>query len=116
MRTEWVGERVQVGPLTYRITDDPREWEADHIELSGHYGYTDHRRGLIFIDAGEASSSMVPVILLHELMHAAAFAAGQLDNRKRREEDWVVLVAPVLVSILRDNPGLDAFLKSGGSA
>lgn len=108
-------ERVQVGPLTYRITTDPREWEDADVDLRGHYGYTDHRRGLIFVDAGEASESMVPVILLHEIMHAAAFAAGQLDSRKRREEDWVVMVAPVLVSVLRDNPGLDAFLKSGGA-
>lgn len=99
---------VRVGPLTYRITDSADEW-ADR-DLSSEYGYADHRRGLIYVDTDGASTSMAPVILLHEVMHAAAFAAGQLDNRKRREEDWVVMVAPMLLDALLRSPDFTAFL------
>jgi hypothetical protein len=105
-------KEIKVGPLVYRVTSDPREWQDDDIDLRDKYGYTDHRRGLIFVDAGEASPSMCPVILLHEVMHAAAFAAGQLDNRKRKEEAWVEMVAPLVVAALRESPGLLEFIAN----
>lgn len=75
------------------------------------YGYTDHKAGLI-LTYPETSEAMRRTVLLHELMHAAAFAAGQLDNRKRSEEDWVASVAPMLLDALQRSPELTAYLTT----
>lgn len=102
-------ETATLGPFTYRITLDPDEWEISNQNPGQNYGYTDHERGVIILH-GRTTDSMRRVVLLHELMHAAAFAAGQVDNRKRREEDWVVMVAPMLLDALRRSPELTAYL------
>lgn len=102
-------QQATLGPFLYRITLDPDEWELSNPDPGANYGYTDHERGVIILHA-RTTDSMRRVVLLHELMHAAAFAAGQVDNRKRREEDWVVMVAPMLLDALRRSPELTAYL------
>jgi hypothetical protein len=98
-----------LGPFEYRITTSRKDWGEHSPEPDVLYGYTSHRLGLILI-CPDSSPAMRRTILLHELMHAAAFAAGQLDNRKRREEDWVSMVAPMLLDALRRSPDLTGFL------
>lgn len=104
--------RAVLGPFVYRITTDPDEWAASDKDPAQHYGYTDHERGVIIVHE-RTTDSMRRVVLLHELMHAAAFAGGQLDNSKRREEQWVVGVAPMLLDALRRSPELTAYLLDG---
>lgn len=94
--------RAQLGPFRYRITMDPDEWTASGVDMDHHYGYTDHRRGVIIIHH-ETTDDMRRVVLLHELMHAAAFAAGCRFQTKQTEEKWVGMTAPML---------LDGLLKS----
>lgn len=98
-----------LGPFDYRITASEKKWRRHSPEPDVLYGYTDHRRGLILV-CPETSEAMRRTVLLHELMHAATFAAGQLDNRKRSEEDWVAMVAPMLLDALRRSPELSAYL------
>lgn len=100
---------ARLGPFSYRITSKPKEWARSGVDPERHYGYTDHQRGVIIVHAA-ASPAMQRTVLLHELMHAAAFAGGQLDNRKRREEDWVAMVAPMLLDALQRSPELSNFL------
>lgn len=102
-------DAVTLGPFRYRVSTDPAEWDASKENPDGGYGHTDHRRGVILIHE-DASDDMRRVVLLHELMHAAAFAAGQVDNRKRKEEDWVAMVAPMLLDALQRSPELVAYL------
>lgn len=101
-----------LGPFDYRLTDDEQEWRDHCPEPDALYGYTDHRRGLILV-CPDASLAMRRTVLLHELMHAAALAAGQLDDRKRCEEDWVAMVAPMLLDALRRSPALVRYLTAG---
>lgn len=98
-----------LGPFIYRVTTDADEWTASDVDPGQNYGYTDHERGVIIVHE-RTTDSMRRVVLLHELLHAAAFAAGQVDQRKRREEDWVVMVAPMLLDALRRSPELTAYL------
>lgn len=103
---------ASLGPFDYRISDDDTEWRDICPEPDVLYGYTDHRRGLILV-CPYTSLAMRRTVLLHELMHAAAFAAGQLDNRERNEEDWVAMVAPMLLDALRRSPSLTRYLIDG---
>lgn len=100
---------ANLGPFTYRLTAKRKEWERHCPDPDVLYGYTNHRLELILV-CPETSPAMRRTVLLHELMHAAAFAAGQLDNRKRREEDWVAMVAPMLLDALRRSPALARYL------
>lgn len=101
---------VRCGPFTYRVSDKPIPWdEHGPDDKSAHWGYTNHERGWILIHPN-TTCSMRRVVLLHELMHAAAFAAGQTDTRKRREEAWVSMAAPMLLDALQRSPGLATYL------
>ena len=55
--------------------------------------------------------TLARVTLLHELLHACAFASGVLDTRKRPEEAWVSMVAPMLLDSLARSDGLMEFLS-----
>lgn len=100
-----------LGPFAYRITASRKQWNKHSPEPDVLYGYTCHKRGLILI-CPDTAPAMRRTVLLHELMHAAAFAAGQLDNEKRREEDWVAMIAPMLLDSLRRSPNLAAYLTA----
>jgi Zn-dependent peptidase ImmA (M78 family) len=102
--------KITVGPLAYDLTTYGDAWvEHPKAEPAEMYGYTDHERGQILIHPN-TTPQMRKVTTLHEVMHSVAFAAGQLDNRKRSEEDWVVMVAPLLLDTLKRNPALAAYL------
>lgn len=98
-----------LGPFEYQITADLDEWETSGADPGDLYGHCDHQRGVILVHPS-TSEAMKRVVLLHELMHAAVFCAGQIDTRKRREEEWVVMTAPMLLDALRRSPKLAAYL------
>lgn len=100
---------VHLGPFQYRASWSKKDWKQYCPEPNALFGYTHHRRGLILVQP-DTSETMRRTVLLHELMHAAAFAAGHIDNRKRTEEAWVVMVAPLLLDALRRSPDLAAYL------
>lgn len=104
---------AKLGPFEYRITIKRKDWERHSPEPDALYGYTCHRRGLILI-CPDTSPTMRRTVLLHELMHAAAFASGAVDDRERKEEDWVLSVAPMLLDALRRSPDLTTFLMQDG--
>lgn len=96
---------IHLGPFRYVITIDPGEWEASGQDPADQYGYTDHERGAILIHPNVVDE-MRRVVLIHELMHAAAFASGLIHNRKLREEEWVLSTAPLLLDALLRSPRL----------
>lgn len=100
---------AHLGPFCYRITSDNEEWSLSDVDPAQNYGYTDHERGVIILHAS-TTDAMRRVVLLHELMHAAAFCAGQIDKRKRKEEDWVVMTAPMLLDALQRSPDVTRYL------
>lgn len=102
---------ARIGPLRYRISTKASEWVASEQNPEALYGYTDHERGTIVLHKHTAPA-MRRVVLLHELLHATAFTAGQIHNKKRTEEEWVVMVAPMLLDALRRSPEVVAFLLS----
>lgn len=108
--TKPLPEVAHLGPFTYRITDSAEDWLALRADQgNGLWGYTDHEAGTITLQP-DVNDSLKRVILLHELLHACAFAGGQLDQRKRKEEHWVVTTAPLLMDAMQRSPGLAKYL------
>lgn len=105
--------RLRIGPLAYDVTDEVEAFHRHGINPNEHFGYTHHETATILIHPSTAPQ-MRRITLLHEVMHAVAFAAGAIDTRKRKEEAWVVMVSPMLVVTLRANPELVAFLLDDG--
>jgi hypothetical protein len=100
---------VHLGPFTYRVSDKLRDWKRAGESVETHWGYTLHAESLILI-APKMNAAMQRTVLLHEVLHAAAFCGGQLDAKKRPEEDWVSMAAPMLLDALASTPGLASFL------
>ena len=99
-----------LGPLTYAISSKRRDWRnLAPGDIDGHWGMTVHAAGAILLNP-DSNPDLLRVTLLHELLHAAAFAGGQLTDRKRTEEEWVALVAPQLLDALTRSPGLIEYL------
>lgn len=100
---------VKLGPFTYRVTSKARDWKKLDRDMDSHWGYTDHGSATILMRP-DLNPALERVTLLHEVLHAAAFAGGVLDTRKRPEEAWVVMVAPMLLDAMDRSPGLAEFL------
>lgn len=103
-------EVVRCGPFDYLVTDKPEDWE--HYGPGGKHtmwGYTNNERGLILIHPN-TTCAMRRAVLMHEMMHAALFASGHVYNKRRKEESWVLLVAPMLLDALQRSPGLARWL------
>ena len=110
-------KRIHLGPLTYRVTTRLADWQelaADEMEDGSvdAWGFTHHTTGTILINP-DSHPGLQRVTLLHEILHAAAFTGGALDNRKRDEESWVVMAAAPLLDALTRSPGLLAYLGGG---
>lgn len=102
-----------LGPFTYRITDSKADWKRLGKTMTDKvWGYTEHGTATIYIQP-DIEPVLRRVILLHEILHAAAFAGGVLDERKRREEAWVSMTAPSLMDALNRSPGLVEYLFGG---
>lgn len=103
-------DSVAVGPYMFTVEADGAAWIGNpKAESATMYGHTDMEHTQILLHPG-CASTLGKAIVLHEVLHAVAFTAGCSDKRKRTEEDWVLMVAPLLLDTLRRNPILVAYL------
>jgi hypothetical protein len=108
--------QIHMGPLTYRVSTSLDDWKRlspEDFDKDGDlrsWGYTHHTSGTILINP-ESHDVLQRLTLLHEIMHAAAFSAGQLYDRKRPEEDWVVMVSAPLLDAMKRTKGLTEYLR-----
>lgn len=109
--------KALLGPFVYRITDRRSEWEKYAPEIAVEedwWGYTHHASATILIQP-DMNLALQRTIVMHELLHACCFASGMLDTRKRDEEQWVAMVAPMILDSISRSPGMADFLFRGGS-
>jgi len=104
--------KAVLGPFTYRITESRKEWEKWAPEIAVEedwWGYTHHASATILIQPN-INPALQRTVLMHELLHACCFSAGMLDTRKRDEETWVAMVAPMVLDSIARSPGMTDFL------
>jgi len=96
-------KRVRVGATTYTV------------QVTGKtllYGETDHLQTEIRLNSGQSQDSLRDTVL-HEVLHAVLWISGAnklLTLDDDAEERLTRLLAPWLLTLLRDNPRLLAFL------
>lgn len=107
--------RIKVGTVTYRVSDTAEDWTAA-TDATGKVGETDHTAGLIRLKPGMAPH-VLRITLWHEVLHAIMWAVlGGLkwdhlgDDEDAREEFIVARMEHPTLAVLRDNPGLVAYL------
>jgi len=113
-------DSIKVGPIQYKVTADPDDWmRVEHRnQTKGNYGYTEHLSATIYLNPDQ-TPSVQRLTLLHEVMHAAAESLmGGSDwtslgkGREEREETIIRCWESPMLSIIRDNPALVAFLAA----
>jgi hypothetical protein len=107
--------RIRVGTVTYRVSDTPEDWQhaSDAVNKVGE---TDHMAGVIRLKPGMAPS-VLRITLWHEVLHAIMWSVlggprwDHLgDDPDDREEYVVARLEHPTLAVLRDNPGLVAYL------
>jgi hypothetical protein len=108
-----IPKSVRVGPFDFGIVVDKSaitEEEAD--QRSPLYGSTDKKKARIVLHPQNAECVQRET-LLHEVLHAVnCVSAIDADMGTEDEERFVRRTAPVLLSVLRDNPHLVAYLTA----
>lgn len=103
---------VTVGPHEYRVGRDDHSTQVCSAGDSTCVGHTSHADLAIDLRTGLAPS-FERETLLHETIHAAWYVAGlQASDVAPHEEHVVSTLAPALLQVLRDNPGLLAYLTA----
>lgn len=100
--------RIEAPPFSYEVRwsdTHPRDAQGKAIDWDAKWGYTDHTHSVIYIHP-DVNPYLARVILMHEILHAAAFVAGCAYDTELDEEDWVLRVSPILLNILDMNPEL----------
>ena len=92
---------IKVGPHTYPIVREPKSKMLDH-------GLCDWDKVRIVIQA-RLPKSKAAEVLLHEILHACTYPS-MADVRNKTDEEFVDVVAPVLLQVLEDNPELVEYL------
>lgn len=107
--------RIRVGTVTYRVSDTPEDWAAAD-NPTGKVGESDHVNALIRIKPGMAPDA-ARITLWHEVLHALMWSVlggprwDHLgDDEEAREEFIVARLEHATLAVLRDNPGLVAYL------
>lgn len=105
---------VRVGALTYTLSDDRATLlERCAADASALFGQTDHNACTIIID-GRLAECQKRDTVLHEVTHVIVATVGLADEwGVDREEAVVRRMTPMLLSVLRDNPDLVAYLTAG---
>lgn len=108
---------IRVGPFDYRVHVGGPEWDlAAAREGEDLRGETDHRALRIVVCPGMHPARTRNTVM-HEALHAAFAVSGQpLDDMKDLdpEENAVRVLTAPLLGVLRDNPGLVAYLTEEG--
>lgn len=100
---------IIVGPAVYEVVLDKAEMNAVcREEMRDLLGSTSHRKLVITIDPDQAPGCMRDT-LLHECLHTLAMTTDAFDSREQ-EEAGVGRLSPVLLDLLRRNPGLVSYL------
>lgn len=92
-------EKVYVGPHVFDVV-----WER----MEENYGDVNFETNAIRLTPGMAASRTLEV-LVHEVTHALLYAASLPEDV---EERAVVVLAPALIALIRDNPELVAAIES----
>jgi len=93
---------LKVGPIRYKLA-----MRAD-MELDEKEGMLDEARQTLHISAG-LGADIERETTLHEALHAA-LAQTAFRHNLESEEELVSSLAPILLSLLRDNPDWVAWL------
>lgn len=102
---------VVVGLHRYRVIPDVDGLVGDHAE---HRGSTDAEHLTIAYDA-RLPLSLSQETVLHELLHACwdQTPLRKLDGIECHEEAVVGSLTPVILRMLRENPGVIGYLTTG---
>lgn len=104
---------IKVGSMVYRVSFDRAEL-ATALQEAGTdcSGATNHQKLRIVIDP-ELAPGQRRHTLLHEVEHAICHIAGISDRDKLTEHEYIYRTTDVRLCVLRDNPGLVAYLVEG---
>jgi hypothetical protein len=100
--------KIRVRPYEYEVRwteNHPRKADGSPFNWDEKWGYTDNTHQIIYVHP-TAHPNLQRVILMHEVLHAAAFVGGIVYEESQEEEKWVTLIAPLLLAIFDDNPAL----------
>ena len=93
---------LKVGPFIYRV-------ELDNAP-DGSLAITDTDTLVMTLDPSMPDSKM-QTILIHEILHCLTEITGLAQEwSEKKEEEVVSRLAPALMSVLKDNPNLIAYL------
>lgn len=104
---------IKVGPFRYKVvaTKEAIAQERYSCEDSTRLGSTHFHTGQILVDP-DLFPDQFAETLTHESLHAMMrTAAMETDDEKFSPEEIASRLAPILLSVLRDNPELVAFLR-----
>lgn len=101
--------KVRIGPVDYRISEDPGELLAQELGIGTQvFGMGDKAQQLIMLRPGMAPG-FTRQIMLHEIVHQLFDVAG-LELPTETEEQVCLSLQATLLGVLRDNPELTAWL------
>jgi Zn-dependent peptidase ImmA (M78 family) len=99
-------DSVRVGAATYTFK---------RRKMDALYGQTHHRKAVINLNTKQADTQLRDTVL-HEILHVIFNQAGMasiLDTWTHEHEEMMTrLLAPWVLSVIRDNPDLLAFLQA----
>ena len=96
---------LRVGPYVYTVETTDAILDGEMLGTSSDL----HSRIRI---ATDASRGQIRSTLLHEAMHAVQYAASIRDSDKLSPEDFIRRTEAGMLALLRDNPGLIAYLTA----
>lgn len=100
-------ERIVIGPLTFRVSDDIHEHNQGVVDDSlDTYGRIRYGSGDILLDPKQ-NNAHKRVALFHEVMHGCWHIG---DRGHKNDEKAIRSLAAPLLDVLRRNPDLVAYL------
>lgn len=117
-RATEIPRRIKVGTVTYTVSLDPDEWvRAEHAQkMADSFGHTDNGAARILVNP-DHPPHVQRQTLWHEVLHALHWTVlGSPDWRglgkdpDAREESVIKSWEHPTLAVLRDNPGLVAYL------
>ena len=100
--------KIKVGYLTFTCAELP-EHDCE-VETGSEYGECDAASLQIIVNR-ELNSQVKRETVLHEVLHAAIYAATSAQQMTTEQEEKLVWpLSPILLQVLRDNPHLVRFL------